>query len=193
MRLRLGPGHHRRGGAEGPLFRPRPTPHTRDNRQYLRALLPSPEAGQSRSLGTLEPESRQALRRADPVLRARRFAPRVLRPEPVRRRPGSKPRPPLALRGGRVFAYNMYPSATMPAKRATGNISPVTRAQVEPLSGSAARLRLTSQTAEAAPDASLNIRTFHIIERREDYATAAITTDDQERAKRALGNRYTVI
>ena len=39
----------------------------------------------------------------------------------------------------------------------------------------------------------LNIRTFHIIERREDYATAAITTDDQERAKTALANRYTVI
>ena len=42
-------------------------------------------------------------------------------------------------------------------------------------------------------DASLNIRTFHIIERREDYATAAITTDDQERAKLVLANRYTVI
>ncbi len=42
-------------------------------------------------------------------------------------------------------------------------------------------------------DAGLSIRTFHIIERRDDYATAAITTDDQERAKRALGNRYTVI
>ena len=42
-------------------------------------------------------------------------------------------------------------------------------------------------------DASLSIRTFHIIERREDYATAAITTDDQERAKTALANRYTVI
>ena len=41
--------------------------------------------------------------------------------------------------------------------------------------------------------AGLNIRTFHIIERREDYATAAITTDDQERAKTALANRYTVI
>ena len=39
----------------------------------------------------------------------------------------------------------------------------------------------------------LNIRTFHIIERRENYATAAITTDDQERAKKALANRYTVI
>ena len=47
--------------------------------------------------------------------------------------------------------------------------------------------------ASELKDASLNIRTFHIIERREDYATAAITTDDQERAKRALGNRYTVI
>ena len=33
-------------------------------------------------------------------------------------------------------------------------------------------------------DAGLSIRTFHIIERREDYATAAITTDDQERARR---------
>ena len=42
-------------------------------------------------------------------------------------------------------------------------------------------------------DAGLNIRTFHIIERREEYATAAITTDDQERAKTALTNRYTVI
>ena len=42
-------------------------------------------------------------------------------------------------------------------------------------------------------DAGLNIRTFHIIERREDYATAAITTDDQESAKTALANRYTVI
>ena len=41
--------------------------------------------------------------------------------------------------------------------------------------------------------AGLNIRTFHIIERREDYATAAITTDDQERAKTALASRYTVI
>ena len=41
--------------------------------------------------------------------------------------------------------------------------------------------------------AGLNIRTFHIIERREDYATAAIITDDQERAKTALANRYTVI
>ena len=41
--------------------------------------------------------------------------------------------------------------------------------------------------------AGLNIRTFHIIERREDYATAAITTDDQERAKTALTSRYTVI
>ena len=47
--------------------------------------------------------------------------------------------------------------------------------------------------ASELKDASLNIRTFHIIERREDYATTAITTDDQERAKRALGNRYTVI
>ncbi len=42
-------------------------------------------------------------------------------------------------------------------------------------------------------DAGLNIRTFHIIERRENYATVAITTDDQERAKTALANRYTVI
>ena len=41
--------------------------------------------------------------------------------------------------------------------------------------------------------AGLNIRTFHIIERREDYATAAITTDDQERAKTALDSGYTVI
>ena len=41
--------------------------------------------------------------------------------------------------------------------------------------------------------AGLNIRTFHIIERREDYATAAITTDDQESAKTALANRYTII
>ena len=39
----------------------------------------------------------------------------------------------------------------------------------------------------------LNIRTFHIIARQEDYATAAITTDDQERAKMALSSRYTVI
>ena len=42
-------------------------------------------------------------------------------------------------------------------------------------------------------DAGLSIRTFHIIERRDDYATAAITTDDQEKAKTALANRYTVI
>ena len=41
--------------------------------------------------------------------------------------------------------------------------------------------------------AGLNIRTFHIIERRDNYATAAITTDDQSRAKTALANRYTVI
>ena len=41
--------------------------------------------------------------------------------------------------------------------------------------------------------AGLNIRTFHIIERRGDYATAAITTDDQQRAKTALASRYTVI
>ena len=41
--------------------------------------------------------------------------------------------------------------------------------------------------------AGLNIRTFHIIERRDDYATAAITTDDQERAKTALAHRYTVL
>ena len=47
--------------------------------------------------------------------------------------------------------------------------------------------------ASELKDANLNIRTFHIIERREDYATAAITTDDQERAKRALANRYTVL
>ena len=42
-------------------------------------------------------------------------------------------------------------------------------------------------------DAGLNIRTFHIIERRDDFATAAVTTDDQERAKTALANRYTVL
>ncbi len=42
-------------------------------------------------------------------------------------------------------------------------------------------------------DAGLNIRTFHIIERRGDYATAAVTTDDQERAKTALAYRYTVL
>ena len=42
-------------------------------------------------------------------------------------------------------------------------------------------------------DAGLSIRTFHIIERRDDYATAAITTDDQEKAKTALASRYTVI
>ena len=48
-------------------------------------------------------------------------------------------------------------------------------------------------------DAGLSIRTgrhsppLHIIERRDDYATAAITTDDQEKAKTALANRYTVI
>ena len=47
--------------------------------------------------------------------------------------------------------------------------------------------------AGAIKDAGLNISTFHIIERREDYATAAITTDDQEKAKTALANRYTVI
>ena len=34
---------------------------------------------------------------------------------------------------------------------------------------------------------------FFIIERRGDYATAAITTDDQQRAKTALASRYTVI
>ena len=47
--------------------------------------------------------------------------------------------------------------------------------------------------ASELTSAGLNIRTFHIIERREDYATAAITTDDQERAKTALANHYTVI
>ena len=47
--------------------------------------------------------------------------------------------------------------------------------------------------ASVIKDASVNIRTFHIIERRGDYATAAITTDDQERAKTALASRYTVI
>ena len=47
--------------------------------------------------------------------------------------------------------------------------------------------------ASELKDAGLNISTFHIIERREDYATAAITTDDQEKAKTALANRYTVI
>ena len=47
--------------------------------------------------------------------------------------------------------------------------------------------------AGAIKDVGLNISTFHIIERREDYATAAITTDDQEKAKTALANRYTVI
>ena len=47
--------------------------------------------------------------------------------------------------------------------------------------------------ASVIKDASVNIRTFHIIERRGDYATAAITTDDQEKAKTALASRYTVI
>ena len=47
--------------------------------------------------------------------------------------------------------------------------------------------------ASVIKDAGLNIRTFHIIERREDYATTAITTDDQEKAKTALASRYTVI
>ena len=42
-------------------------------------------------------------------------------------------------------------------------------------------------------DAGLNIRTFHIIDRREGYATAAVTTDDQDRAKTALAGRHTVI
>ena len=42
-------------------------------------------------------------------------------------------------------------------------------------------------------DAGLNIRTFHIIERRDDFATAAVATDDQERAKTALASRYTVL
>ena len=42
-------------------------------------------------------------------------------------------------------------------------------------------------------DARINIRNFHIIERREDYATAAITTDDQAGAKTALASRYTII
>ena len=42
-------------------------------------------------------------------------------------------------------------------------------------------------------DAGLNIRTFHIIDRREGYATAAVTTDDQTRAKTALAGRHTVI
>ena len=47
--------------------------------------------------------------------------------------------------------------------------------------------------ASVIKDASINIRTFHIIERRKDYVTAAITTDDQARAKTALASRYTVI
>ena len=34
--------------------------------------------------------------------------------------------------------------------------------------------------------AGLNIRTFHIIERQEGYVTAAVTTDNQERAKTAV-------
>ena len=42
-------------------------------------------------------------------------------------------------------------------------------------------------------EAGLNIRTFHIIDRREGWATAAVTTDDQERAKTALAGRHTVI
>ena len=41
--------------------------------------------------------------------------------------------------------------------------------------------------------AGLNIRTFHIIERQHGYATAAVTTDDQARAKEAVGRRHTVI
>ena len=47
--------------------------------------------------------------------------------------------------------------------------------------------------ATVIKDTSINIRTFHIIERRKDYVTAAITTDDQARAKTALASRYTVI
>ena len=42
-------------------------------------------------------------------------------------------------------------------------------------------------------DAGLNIRTFHIIDRTEGYATAAVTTDDQMRAKTALAGRHNVI
>ena len=42
-------------------------------------------------------------------------------------------------------------------------------------------------------DAGLNIRTFHIIHRREGYATAAVTTDDQIRVKTAVAGRHTVI
>ena len=41
--------------------------------------------------------------------------------------------------------------------------------------------------------AGLNIRTFHIIERQHGYATAAVTTDDQAKAKKAVGSRHTVI
>ena len=47
--------------------------------------------------------------------------------------------------------------------------------------------------ASVIKDANINIRTFHIIERRENYATAAITTDDQASTKAALASRYTVI
>ena len=50
-----------------------------------------------------------------------------------------------------------------------------------------------AEVADELRSAGLNIRTFHIIERRGGYATAAVTTDDQEGARAALANRHTVI
>ena len=55
------------------------------------------------------------------------------------------------------------------------------------------RLGALAQVANELKDAGLNIRTFHIIERREGYATAAVTTDDQEKAKAALSGHHSVI
>ena len=43
-----------------------------------------------------------------------------------------------------------------------------------------------AEVADELRSAGLNIRTFHIIERREGYVTAAVTTDDQEGARAAL-------
>ena len=50
-----------------------------------------------------------------------------------------------------------------------------------------------AEVAGELKDAGLNTRTFHIIDRREGYATVAGTTDDQTRAKTALAGHHTVI
>ena len=50
-----------------------------------------------------------------------------------------------------------------------------------------------AEVADELRGAGLNIRTFHIIERRDGYATAAVTTDDQGGARTALAYRHTVI